>query len=179
MWSVLVRFHRLSQCPIVLLLSDIGTGRITSTHRKEHTMARSTAQRLADYQRRYRNLAAQLADIGYIAAGSLAQRHNRCGKPNCRCHGDPPQLHGPYWQWPAKVNGKTVNRRLTQREAELSQDWIANDRRHRAPVRQPHQRARHITLDHDPCDAGQGMHGESLGEQRTQKVHLAWEVVEE
>ena len=97
-------------------------------------MARSTADRLADYQRRYRNLAAQLADIGYIAAGSLAQRHNRCGKPNCRCHGDPPQLHGPYWQWTAKVNGKTVNRRLTQREAELYQEWIANDRRHRALV---------------------------------------------
>jgi hypothetical protein len=35
-------------------------------------MARSTADRLAGYQRRYRTLAAQLADIGYIAAGSLA-----------------------------------------------------------------------------------------------------------
>jgi len=34
-------------------------------------MARSSADRLASYQRRYRNLAAQLADIGYIAAGSL------------------------------------------------------------------------------------------------------------
>ena len=99
-------------------------------------MARSTADRLADYQRRYRNLAAQLADIGYIAAGSLAQRHNRCGKPNCRCHGDPPQLHGPYWQWTAKVNGKTVNRRLTQSEAELYQEWIDNDRRQRAIITQ-------------------------------------------
>jgi hypothetical protein len=65
-------------------------------------MARSTADRLADYQRRYRNLA--------------------------------PQLHGPYWQWTAKVNGKTVNRRLTQREAELYQEWIDNDRRQRAII---------------------------------------------
>ena len=97
-------------------------------------MARSTAERLADYQRRYRNLAAQLADIGYIAAGSLAQRHNRCGKPNCRCHGDPPQLHGPYWQWTAKVNAKTVNRRLTPTEAELYQEWIDNDRRQHAII---------------------------------------------
>src|ERR1035437_5942427 len=134
MWSVLVCFHRLSQCPIVLLLSDIGTGRITSTHRKEHTMARSTAQRLADYQRRYRNLAAQLADIGYIAAGSLAQRHNRDDNPTGRCHGGPPQLHGPYWQWTAKVDGKTVTRRLTQAEAGLYQEWIDNDRRHRAII---------------------------------------------
>jgi hypothetical protein len=97
-------------------------------------MARSSADRLAGYQRRYRNLAAQLADIGYIAAGSLAQRHNRCGKPNCHCHRDPPQLHGPYWQWTAKVNGKTVNRRLTQSEAELYQEWIDNDRRQRAII---------------------------------------------
>jgi hypothetical protein len=92
-------------------------------------MARSTANQLASYQRRHHELAAQLADIGHIAAGSLGQRHNRCGKPNCRCHGHRPQLHGPYWQWPVKVNGKTVNRRLTQREAELCQEGIDNDRR--------------------------------------------------
>jgi hypothetical protein len=66
--------------------------------------------------------------------GFRAQRHNRCGKPNCHCHGDPPQLHGPYWQWTAKVNGKTVNRRLTQPEAELYQEWIDNDRRQRAII---------------------------------------------
>jgi hypothetical protein len=57
-------------------------------------MARSTADRLAGYQRRYRNLAAQLADIGYIAAGSLAQRHNRCGKTN-----GPPRRPAPA-PWP-------------------------------------------------------------------------------
>ena len=95
-------------------------------------MARSSADRLSGYQRRYRNLAAQLADIGYIVAGSLAQRHNRCGKSNCHCH--PPQLHGPYWQWTAKVNGKTVNRRLSQAEAELYPEWIDNDRRQRAII---------------------------------------------
>ena len=97
-------------------------------------MARSTANQLAGYERRYRKLAAQLSDVGYIAAGSLAQRHNRCGKPSCRCHGDPPELHGPYWQWTAKVAGKTVNRRFTQAEAELYQEWIDNDRQLRAII---------------------------------------------
>ena len=61
-------------------------------------------------------------------------RYNRCGKSRCRCHGDPPRLHGPYWQWTAKANGKTVNRRLTEREARLYQEWIANDRRLQAIV---------------------------------------------
>lgn len=99
-------------------------------------MARSTAQRLASYERRYRELAAQLAEIGFIRSGSLAQRHNRCGKPNCRCHADPPQMHGPYWQWTAKVDGKTVNRRLSPAQAELYAEWIDNDRRLRALIQQ-------------------------------------------
>lgn len=98
--------------------------------------ATSTADRLADYQRRYRELAAQLADIGWIAAGSLTRRYTRCASPGCRCHADPPQRHGPYWQWTAKINGKTVTRRLTQRQAELYQEWIANDRKLRDIITQ-------------------------------------------
>ena len=90
-----------------------------------------TAARLDAYERRYRELAHRLADIGYIASGSVAPRFNRCGKANCACHADPPRLHGPYWQWTAKVDGKTVNRRLSPREAELYNQWIGNDRRAR------------------------------------------------
>src|SRR5674476_1431048 len=97
-------------------------------------MARSIANQLATYERRYQDLARQLADIGYIAAGRLALRHNRCGKPNCNCHGDPPQLHGPYWQWTAEVNRKTRNPRPTPPEGQPLQEWIDNDRRHRALV---------------------------------------------
>jgi len=95
------------------------------------TTKRST-ERLEGYERRYRELAHQLADIGYIASGSLAPRFTRCGKPNCSCRDEPPKPHGPYWHWTAKVNGKTVNRRLTEREAELYNEWIENDRRARA-----------------------------------------------
>lgn len=103
-------------------------------------MTRSTTQQLAAYQHRYQALTAQLADIGYISAGSLALRHNRCGKPSCHCHADPPQLHGPYWQWTAKVDGKTINRRLTPDQAKLYSEWIANDRRLRDLI----QQMRHI-----------------------------------
>jgi len=94
----------------------------------------TAAQSLADYERQYRDLLAQLSDLGFITAGSLASRYNRCGKPTCHCHADPPQPHGPYWQWTAKVNGKTVNRRLTNNQAALYQQWIANDRRLRALI---------------------------------------------
>jgi len=90
-----------------------------------------TRQRLESYEHRYRELARELADIGYIASGSLAPRFTRCGKPHCACAADPPKLHGPYWHWSTKVGGKTVNRRLNDREAALYSEWIDNDRRAR------------------------------------------------
>ncbi|MGH3952038.1 MAG: DUF6788 family protein [Pseudonocardiaceae bacterium] len=108
-------------------------------------MARSTSQRLATLQRRYRELAAQLADVGYIAAGSITRRHTRCTNTNCRCHADPPQMHGPYWQWTAKVNGKTVTRRLSSTEADLYQQWIDNDRQLRAITAQMREVAAEAT----------------------------------
>ena len=97
---------------------------------------KDTTRQLKDYERRYRELAHELAEIGFIAAGSVAPRYNRCGKPTCRCHGDPARLHGPYFQWTAKINGKTVNRRLTEDEATLYSEWIANNRRVRALITQ-------------------------------------------
>lgn len=95
-------------------------------------MTKAQAARLASYERRYRDLARQLADVGYIASGSVARRYNRCGKAYCGCHADPPRLHGPYWLFTAKVNGKTVNKRLSEDEARLYQQWIANDRNARS-----------------------------------------------
>lgn len=100
-------------------------------------MARtSPEQRLATYERRYRELAAQLADIGMISAGSLTRRYTRCTSPGCKCRADPPQPHGPYWQWTRKINAKTITRRLTPAEAKLYRRWIANDRRMRRIIDQ-------------------------------------------
>lgn len=96
-------------------------------------MARASIQRrLEEYDRRHRELAALIAEIGIIAAGSVTRRYTRCTSPGCRCNADPPSPHGPYWQWTAKVNGKTVTKRLTTPEAQLYQEWIGNDRRVRS-----------------------------------------------
>jgi len=93
---------------------------------------KSVEQRLEEYDRRHRELAAQIAEIGIVAAGSVTRRFTRCTSVGCRCNADPPTPHGPYWQWTAKVNSKTVTKRLTDREAQLYQEWIGNDRRIRA-----------------------------------------------
>jgi hypothetical protein len=86
------------------------------------------ASKLERYERTYRALAAQLAEIGFISPGSLVVRQTSCGKPGCRCQADPPQRHGPYHQWSRAVAGKTISRRLDEREAELYRGWIANRR---------------------------------------------------
>jgi len=103
--------------------------------RENAAVARATkTPTLAEHERRYRELLAEITEIGFIRSGSVAPRFNYCGKSNCRCHADPPQPHGPYWQWTAKVDGKTVNRRLSAREAELYQQWIGNDRKLRGLI---------------------------------------------
>lgn len=99
-------------------------------------MDSSTAQKLAAYQDRYRQLAARIAELGLISAGSITSRYTRCANPNCRCRAEPPRPHGPYWQWTAKVDGKTVTRRLTPTEADLYQEWIDNDRQLRDLIAQ-------------------------------------------
>ena len=99
-------------------------------------MPKTPPSALADCEQRYRTLARQLADIGYITSGSVALRYNQCGKAYCACHTDPARRHGPYWHFTAKVNGKTVNKRLTETEARLYEQWIANDRHARALLTQ-------------------------------------------
>lgn len=122
-------------------------------------MPRPPADQLADYQRRYRELAHQLTDIGLIASGSVVHRYTRCGNAGCRCHGDPPQRHGPYYQWTAKVGGKTITRRLTEREATLYQQWITNDRHLREvlnDMRSVAAQASELIIEHHLAADGRG-----------------------
>jgi hypothetical protein len=91
--------------------------------------ASQDAKRLARYEAELKRLAAQLADIGFVSRGSLIRRYTSCGNPGCRCQAEPPQLHGPYWQWTTAVAGKTVTRRVTDEQIPLYQAWIANRRR--------------------------------------------------
>ena len=78
---------------------------------------------------RYEALKRSLADLGMFRRGSVVRRFMPCGKPGCRCQAAPPNLHGPYYQWTRKVGGKTATLRLSEREAKLLEEWIANGRR--------------------------------------------------
>jgi hypothetical protein len=53
-------------------------------------------------------ITARLAAVSFALPGTLADRMTRCGHPGCRCHADPPRLHGPYHQWTRKKDGRTA-----------------------------------------------------------------------
>ncbi|MGH9044490.1 MAG: DUF6788 family protein [Acidimicrobiales bacterium] len=45
-----------------------------------------------------------------MSSGSITRRYTRCGTPGCKGHDEP----RPYYQWTAKVDGKTFTRRHKQ-----------------------------------------------------------------
>ncbi len=85
-------------------------------------------------QARAARIAAELAGLGFALPGTLIERHVRCGKPRCRCHADPPALHGPYWQWTRKVAGKTITRLVPDEQLDDYRQWLGNHRRLRVLV---------------------------------------------
>jgi hypothetical protein len=85
-------------------------------------------------QARAAAIAAELASLGLALPGTLIERHTRCGKPRCRCHADPPVLHGPYWQWTRKLNGKTITRLVPGDQLDDYRQWLDNHSRLRALV---------------------------------------------
>jgi hypothetical protein len=82
-------------------------------------------------QARAAAIAAEIARLAgrFALPGTIADRHTRCGHPGCRCHADPPQLHGPYHQWTRKKNGKTATRILTDDQLADYAPWFDNHKR--------------------------------------------------
>jgi len=71
----------------------------------------------------------ELQRIEIALQGSVTERWMPCGKKGCRCQADPPQLHGPYYQWTTKIDGRTKTLRLMPEEIEDFRSWIAEGQR--------------------------------------------------
>lgn len=63
-------------------------------------------------------LLAFLDQNDHVLPGSVVERSLRCGKANCRCHAEPPVLHGPYVQWSYTRANKRFTRWLTAEQNE-------------------------------------------------------------
>lgn len=85
---------------------------------------------------RRREIATEIATLGYCLPGSVNARYLRCGNPRCRCREHPDNRHGPYTYWTRKVSGRTVSRLLSAEQAERYQPWLNDGRRLRKLVRE-------------------------------------------
>jgi hypothetical protein len=83
----------------------------------------------ASLARERARIATQLAEIDRFLPGTVSERIGPCGKPTCRCHADPPRLHGPYISWTRKVKAKTVTRLLSPEQWADYRPWFENARR--------------------------------------------------
>lgn len=79
--------------------------------------------------RRRAQLAKAISQIGFVLPGTLQARYLTCTHAGCKCHAEPPQLHGPYWYWTRKVDNKTVSQILSPAQVADYQEWFENRRR--------------------------------------------------
>ena len=84
---------------------------------------------LESLRRKVSELSENLQDTGFILYGTVRKHYMKCGHKGCRCHADPPKLHGPYYDWTRRVEGKTKTIRLTGDQARMIEEWISNMRR--------------------------------------------------
>ena len=81
---------------------------------------------------RFRQALQELQGLDYFLKGTVLKRMMKCGHPQCACHRDPAQRHGPYFEWTYKVNGKTVNLKLNPQAAPLYQAATKQNRKLKA-----------------------------------------------
>jgi len=66
--------------------------------------------------------------MGYVSPGTLHTRTKVCGRKGCRCATDPEARHGPYSEWSRRIGGRLVHSVLSEEQAELVAEAIANYR---------------------------------------------------
>ena len=81
---------------------------------------------------RQARIVADLGSVGFALPGTVLERRVRCGRKGCRCRADPPQLHGPYYQWTRKVAGKTETRLMSAAQMARYGAWFENAKRIRS-----------------------------------------------
>ncbi len=84
-----------------------------------------TNRSIQTMRRRYRRLAAQLAKLGPILQGTIAERTIVRSEPKAPGKN---KSYGPYYQWTWKRNGKTITVNLTASQAKSYQRAINNQR---------------------------------------------------
>jgi hypothetical protein len=70
-----------------------------------------------------------ISRLGDLRPGKLSQQYNVCGKADCRCKGDPPQKHGPYYQLSFTRNGKSSTQFVRKEDLAVVRQQLRNYQR--------------------------------------------------
>ncbi len=87
------------------------------------------ADKLEYLRKQVKELSHGLKNIDFALHGTIWKHYMKCSNVKCKCHANPPKLHGPYYDWSRKVKGKTVNIRLSEEQANVIEKWIQNMKR--------------------------------------------------
>jgi hypothetical protein len=71
----------------------------------------------AAHRQRFRQALQELQQLDYFLKGTVLKRMMKCGRSQCACHRDPAKPHGPHFEWTYKIEGKTVNVKLSPQAA--------------------------------------------------------------
>lgn len=85
---------------------------------------------------RYRRIVEKLLSIGLAIPGTIRETYLQCGKSWCACAKKGGQLHGPYYFWNRKVDGKLTSKSIPKDKLRLFQGWISNRQELEALVNQ-------------------------------------------
>jgi hypothetical protein len=96
---------------------------------RTHTRRLPEPSALARHAKRFQELKRGLDQLEYFCKGTVLKRMTKCGRAYCACASDPAKRHGPYFELTYKVDGKTVNVRLSPEAAPLYQAASAQFRK--------------------------------------------------
>lgn len=85
---------------------------------------------------RYRRIKEKLLLIGLAIPGTIRETYLKCGKSWCACAEKGGPLHGPYYFWNRKVDGKLTSKSIPKDKLRFFQKWISNRQELEALVNQ-------------------------------------------
>ena len=82
-------------------------------------------EKLKELEAKRNRVGERLIGGGDMRQGSLAERHLKCGKPECRCAKEVSYTHGPTFSLTKKVKGKTVTRGIPKSAVDKTRAQVA------------------------------------------------------
>lgn len=92
-------------------------------------MAKKSTSKRKRIQERIDQIRREIMEVDLVCPGTLSQRYNTCGKPNCRCAQDPDARHGPYYDWTRREKGRFVHSLVSPTQADAIHEAIENHKR--------------------------------------------------